>query len=420
MNTEEIKNLADRIEQYMFERGEYDYETDPIKWIGDDREQTTQNIQNALENKEKALVNYFEYSNAISDVNDELFSIAKSLQDEVESLIQEPVGEKIQEQLSMVDTQKQSKIQNLANDIVQYIQDRTDLDFMYTGADKWLGIDREQTVQNIQDALENKDESLLAFFENEKEETSSISNELCNRAYVLKAKAYFIIHQKENTMPLDEVIDNLRMDMDLTLFDPLTGESEDPSIFLSRHGEEIAFSQDLYRAEQATIQIIERMATIDNFRDTLGVQSGASVCDIVLKNIEKNVSVLRQEKNILKEMLNDNWSNDMNKDFYDAISTAIDTLDDILQYNREKPKYYSVSYMDGEIPCVNIAIAKSEEQVREAYSQYEVYIHRAEDWEIRQVEERGMPLVNCEEKIKNNKQENNKQAEKKTQQNYER
>lgn len=51
--------LADEIEQHMFERGEYEFsEDDTIRWIKDDRESTTTAIRTAIEDEPAPLLDY--------------------------------------------------------------------------------------------------------------------------------------------------------------------------------------------------------------------------------------------------------------------------------------------------------------------------------------------------------------------------
>lgn len=64
-------------------------------------------------------------------------------------------------------------------------------------------------------------------------------------------------------------------------------------------------------------------------------------------------------------------------------------------------KYYVVSFKYSEmVYCTNLAIADSEDKVREHYSgKYEwVSIRVAKEWEIDSYKKRGMPVINCMEK----------------------
>lgn len=70
--------LADQIEQYMYERGEYDFpEKDTIRWIEkDSREATAVNIAEAIEEDIISLDNYFVDEMAELDESDELLALA--------------------------------------------------------------------------------------------------------------------------------------------------------------------------------------------------------------------------------------------------------------------------------------------------------------------------------------------------------
>ncbi len=71
-----VKELANDIEQVMYERGEYDFpEDDKIRWIGETREETTLNIITALNGgNTEPLENYFKDQKAEMDKSDELYS----------------------------------------------------------------------------------------------------------------------------------------------------------------------------------------------------------------------------------------------------------------------------------------------------------------------------------------------------------
>lgn len=71
-------HLADKMEQYMYERGEYDFpEDDTIRWIEkDSREATAINIVRAIEEDIFSLDNYFDDELAELDENDELLAVA--------------------------------------------------------------------------------------------------------------------------------------------------------------------------------------------------------------------------------------------------------------------------------------------------------------------------------------------------------
>lgn len=70
--------LADQIEQYMYERGEYDFpEKDTVRWIEkDSREATAVNIAEAMEEDIISLDNYFVDEMAELDESDELLALA--------------------------------------------------------------------------------------------------------------------------------------------------------------------------------------------------------------------------------------------------------------------------------------------------------------------------------------------------------
>ena len=82
-------NLADAIEQFMFERGEYDYYggSDRIRWLEgtDEREKAAENIQKSLQTEEgrTALINYLEDEICVMDEEDELLETASRLKDAI-------------------------------------------------------------------------------------------------------------------------------------------------------------------------------------------------------------------------------------------------------------------------------------------------------------------------------------------------
>lgn len=77
-----VTTLSDDIEQFMFERGEYDFpEDDTIRWINNTkRNSTVENIYNALiSNQVEPLKNYFKDQLAEKSDEDELISEAKRI-----------------------------------------------------------------------------------------------------------------------------------------------------------------------------------------------------------------------------------------------------------------------------------------------------------------------------------------------------
>lgn len=77
-----VTTLSDDIEQFMFERGEYDFpEDDTIRWINKtQRNSTVENIYNALiSNQVEPLKNYFKDQLAEMSDEDELISEAKRI-----------------------------------------------------------------------------------------------------------------------------------------------------------------------------------------------------------------------------------------------------------------------------------------------------------------------------------------------------
>lgn len=79
--------LADTIEQFMFERGEYEFsDDDTIRWVDkNSREETAKNIRLALENEDvSALIEYFKDEQAVIDMEDEMFNLAEKLEKTLE------------------------------------------------------------------------------------------------------------------------------------------------------------------------------------------------------------------------------------------------------------------------------------------------------------------------------------------------
>lgn len=77
-----VTTLSDDVEQFMFERGEYDFpEDDTIRWINKtQRNSTVENIYNALiSNQVEPLKNYFKDQLAEMSDEDELISEAKKI-----------------------------------------------------------------------------------------------------------------------------------------------------------------------------------------------------------------------------------------------------------------------------------------------------------------------------------------------------
>ena len=77
-----VTTLSDDVEQFMFERGEYDFpEDDTIRWINKTkRNSTVENIYNALiSNQVEPLKNYFKDQLAEMSDEDELISEAKRI-----------------------------------------------------------------------------------------------------------------------------------------------------------------------------------------------------------------------------------------------------------------------------------------------------------------------------------------------------
>ena len=77
-----VTTLSDDVEQFMFERGEYDFpEDDTIRWINKtQRNSTVENIYNALiSNQVEPLKNYFKDQLAEMSDEDELISEAKRI-----------------------------------------------------------------------------------------------------------------------------------------------------------------------------------------------------------------------------------------------------------------------------------------------------------------------------------------------------
>lgn len=82
--------LADKIEQYMYEREEYDFpEGSTICWIEkDSREATATNIVRAIEEDIFSLDNYFDDELAELDENDELLAVALEIRDNLKEIIE--------------------------------------------------------------------------------------------------------------------------------------------------------------------------------------------------------------------------------------------------------------------------------------------------------------------------------------------
>lgn len=70
--------LASEIENFMYERGEYEY-SDKIRWLDEGRINTENNIRKDLENNPSGLINYLNDEIYTMDEEDELISVAKSL-----------------------------------------------------------------------------------------------------------------------------------------------------------------------------------------------------------------------------------------------------------------------------------------------------------------------------------------------------
>lgn len=83
MNELPTYELADTIEQFMFERGEYEFsDDDTIRWVDkDSREETTKNIRLAIENDDLSpLIEYFKDEQSVIDIEDDSYKLAEKLQ----------------------------------------------------------------------------------------------------------------------------------------------------------------------------------------------------------------------------------------------------------------------------------------------------------------------------------------------------
>lgn len=89
-----VHELADKIEQYMYERGEYDFpEDNTIIWIEkDSRETTAMNIAIAIEEDIFSLDNYFDDELTEIDENDELLTVALEIKENLKETAKERYG----------------------------------------------------------------------------------------------------------------------------------------------------------------------------------------------------------------------------------------------------------------------------------------------------------------------------------------
>lgn len=81
--------FAEKIEQYMFERGEYDFpESDTIRWISgtDNRHVVIENIHASIANDISPLVDYFNGELAELSEEDELIKVAESIKGSLEQI----------------------------------------------------------------------------------------------------------------------------------------------------------------------------------------------------------------------------------------------------------------------------------------------------------------------------------------------
>lgn len=83
-----VSEIADKIEQYMYERGEYDFpEKDTVRWVEkDSRATTTVNIAEAIEDDIISLDNYFADETAELDENDELLALALEIREDLKEI----------------------------------------------------------------------------------------------------------------------------------------------------------------------------------------------------------------------------------------------------------------------------------------------------------------------------------------------
>ena len=86
--------LADKIEQFMFERGEYDYSPEEhISWVknNDSREDVTKSIRKDIENNNvDALINYLDVEESVMSAEDELCDVAIELMDKLKEFTNVP------------------------------------------------------------------------------------------------------------------------------------------------------------------------------------------------------------------------------------------------------------------------------------------------------------------------------------------
>lgn len=86
------EDLASDLEQFMFERGEYDFKTDTIRWIDNSvkpeliRSYTTERIKEDLQNDSKALLRYLNDEVYTMDEEDALIDKAQNLSDRIYAL----------------------------------------------------------------------------------------------------------------------------------------------------------------------------------------------------------------------------------------------------------------------------------------------------------------------------------------------
>ena len=93
-NEYKIYELADRIEQFMFERGEYDYSPEEhISWVknNDSREDVMKSIRKDIENNNvDALINYLDVEESVMSGEDELCDVAIELMDKLKEFTDVP------------------------------------------------------------------------------------------------------------------------------------------------------------------------------------------------------------------------------------------------------------------------------------------------------------------------------------------
>jgi len=91
-----MKQLADAIEQFFYERGEYEYfGSDRIRWLENltEREDVAKKIYDALENKEfQPLESYFINEICVLNEADEDLTVATQLLETIVQIEENPIG----------------------------------------------------------------------------------------------------------------------------------------------------------------------------------------------------------------------------------------------------------------------------------------------------------------------------------------